>query len=81
MSEMSCFLTNEMSACKAGYGNMFGLIREVSHANILSTTRTGAGNEDAGSDLEGDIRANPLVPGSRDTRAIMQADAQVEKAL
>jgi len=78
---MSCSLTNEMSAFKAGYGNMFGLIREVSHANILSTTRTGAGNEDSRGDLKGDIRTNPLVPGSRDTRAIMQADAQVEKTL
>ena len=92
---MSGYLTNEMSAFKAGRDNMFGLIlkdrlsyplrkgliKEVGHANILSTTRTGAGDEDARGGLKGNIRTNPLVSGSRDTRAVRQADAQMEKTL
>lgn len=60
---MPCSLTNEVSAYKAGYGNMFDLIKEVSHANMLSKTRTGAGNEDAGSDPKANIRALEMAAG------------------
>ena len=53
---MSCSLTNEMSAFKAGHGNILGLTGEVSHASILPKTRTGAGNEGTGGNLKGNIR-------------------------
>jgi hypothetical protein len=43
---MSGLLTSEMSAYKAGYGNMSCINeKEVDYAGILPKTRTGAGNE------------------------------------
>ena len=58
---MSYSLTSEMSAFKAGYGNMLSLTMEVKHAGILSKTRTGAGNEGAGCDLKGHSQEDPMV--------------------
>jgi len=78
---MSGLLNSEMSAFKAGCGNMFTPTKEAGYANILPKTRTGAGYEDAGSDLAGNERANSLDSGSRDIRHIRQANAQVEEAL
>ena len=65
---MSGLLTNEMSAFKAGYGNMLNLTMEVKYAGILFKTRTGAGNEGSGSDLKGNKRTDPLDGSGRDTR-------------
>ncbi len=71
---MSGLLTSEMSAYKAGYGNMYCIIKEVSYAVILPKTRTGAGNESARCNSKGDKRKDPLDAGSRDTWYLRQAD-------
>ena len=79
---MSCLLTNEMSAFKTGHDNMFSLTTtEVSYANILSTARTGAGNEGTGSDPKGNKRTDTLAGSGRDTGHYMPADEEMEKKI
>ena len=75
---MSGLLTSEMSAYKAGYGNMLSIKREVDYASILPKTRTGAGNEDTGSNLTSNKRADTLDGGSRDTGYISEANETME---
>ena len=53
---MSGLLTNEMSAFKAGGDNMLRLTKGVKDADILSRTRTGAGNESTRGNPKGNIR-------------------------
>lgn len=51
---MTAFLTNEVSAYKAGYGNMFQKItREVRYEDILSKAGIGAGYEAARGNFNG----------------------------
>ena len=78
---MSCLLTNEMSAFKAGHGNMLNLTMEVSYANILSQTRTGAGNEGAGSNPKGNKRTDTLAGSGRDIGHYMPADEEMEEKI
>lgn len=79
---MSASLTNEMSALKSGCGNMFHRnLKEVADGIILSSTRTGAGNEGARGNLKGNGGQDPLVSGSRDIRHILPADEKVERKL
>ena len=58
---MSALLTNEVSAFKAGDGNMFHLNWEVYNENILPKIRTGAGNEGTRSDIKGNKWTDSLV--------------------
>ena len=51
---MTAFLTSEVSACKAGYDNMFHKVtREVKYEDILSKTSIGAGYEVARGNFDG----------------------------
>ena len=70
-----------MSAFKTGHGNMLNLTMEVSYAGILSRTRTGAGNEGAGSDLKGNKRTDPLAGSGRGTGHYRPADEKVEEKI
>jgi hypothetical protein len=78
---MSGLLTSEMSAYKAGYDNMIHLKWEVYNENILSKTRTGAGNEDTRGNFAGSKRANSLDGSSGDIGHNRQADEAVEKKI